>query len=288
MTIEINPYNLVPDHVAYADETNHNIGRFRGLSLITLRLQDAERINKELRHLLQNSSVSEFKWSKLRSARERFAALDMLDYMMNQANNNVLRVDTLIWDIEDTRHKIQGRSDIRNLRRMYYFLFKDALGKRWPKNAVWRMLPDESSTEPWSHLWYLTEVRNWNTHEMIFEIKVAEIAPSQSHLEPLIQVADLFAGLAVYSRNSYSTYEQWAAASGDLLTKEKSEAAKDLSKADLERCQILHHFNEQCKQYKMGVSLRQYRGLRTLNPGKPINFWWYEPQTSDDIAPIWH
>ncbi len=124
-------------------------------------------------------------WSKLRSARERFAALNMLDYMLEKARSNLLRVDVITWDVEDSRHKIQGRSDIRNLRRMYYFLFKDVLGKRWPAEAIWQIYPDESSTNPWSHLGYLTEVWDWNTYEMIFEVNLSDIIPSKSHEEPI-------------------------------------------------------------------------------------------------------
>ncbi|MFN8480113.1 MAG: DUF3800 domain-containing protein [Kouleothrix sp.] len=275
-----------PNHVAYADETLHNTGRFRGLALITVASKNAERIILEVRQLLQVSSISEFKWSKLRSARERFAALHMLDYMLEKARTNLLRVDVITWDVEDSRHKIQGRSDIRNLRRMYYFLFKDVLGKRWPVEAIWQIYPDESSTNPWSHLGYLTEVWDWNTHEMIFEVNLSDIVPSESHEEPLLQVADLFAGLAAYSRNSYETYEKWT-----LLSKEEKDAGKvpnEFSKADLERCRILQHFDEQCKNLKLGVSLKQKRGLRTFNPARPVNFWWYEPQNEDDLAPIWH
>jgi len=275
-----------PDHVAYVDETQHNTGRFRGLALITLKLSDAERITLELKQILQTSSISEFKWSKLRSARERFAALHILDYMLEKAISGLLRVDTITWDIEDSRHKIQSRSDIRNLRRMYYFLFKDVLGEHWPAEAVWQIYPDESSSDPWSNLGYLTEVWDWNTGETIFEINLTNIIPSKSHQEPIIQVADLFAGLAVYSRNSYEIYEKWTLLSE--LEKGTSTILADFSKADLERCRILQYFNERCKKNKMGVSLKQKRGLRTFNPSNPINFWWYEPQTEDDIAPIWH
>jgi len=35
----------------------------------------------------------------------------------------------------------------------------------------------------------------------------------------------------------------------------------------------------------MGVSLRKYKGLRTMKPSNPINFWWYEPQSDLDKAP---
>ncbi len=56
------------DHVAYTDETQHNTGRFRGLALVTMESKNAERITSELKQLLQASSISEFKWSKVVSS----------------------------------------------------------------------------------------------------------------------------------------------------------------------------------------------------------------------------
>ena len=253
-------------------------------------VENAIQVNQELQQILQQSSVREFKWSNLRSARERFAALKIVEYIVQQACDSVLRVDVITWDIEDSRHKVAGRSDTRNLRRMYYFLFKNVLCKRWTQNFIWRICPDENSAEPWSHLGYLNEVFDWNTHELIAEINIAEIIAGKSHESPLIQVADLLAGLAVYSRSSYTKFEEWSRQTSNENRNEMKSNGKpmqQLSRADHERCLILAQFDEQCKKYKMGVSLRRMRGLRTFNPVKPMNFWWYEPQTEEDIAPIW-
>jgi hypothetical protein len=197
----------------------------------------------------------------------------------------MLRIDVLTWDIEDSRHNVRGRSDIRNLRRMYYFLFGDVLRKRGPDQAVWQVFPDESSAEPWSHLLYLSEVLDWNTGDLVFEINVVDVIPCISHCEPLIQVADLFAGLAVYSRTSYDIYERWKlmSASGNQVSRQSAE----FTKSHWERCQVLEYFDGQCKGNKLGVSLRQGRGLHTFNPNKPVNFWWYESRAKGDVAPTW-
>lgn len=279
------------DHIAYADETQHNTGRYRGIGLVTLSIADVYRVNEDLLRILCESSVSEFKWNKLRTARERFAAIKILKYITDRARDGLLRVDVLTWDIEDSRHKIQRRSDVRNLRRMYYFLFKYVLSERWLDENVWKICPDENSALPWSHLGYFTEITDWNTGNLIAEIKIAEIIPSKSHQEPLIQVADLFAGLAVFSRNSYDTYEKWlcnVSLSGCTPAISLEETMPKFSRSEEERCKVLSLFNEYCKGNRIGVSLKQRRGLRTFNPARPINFWWYEPQTIDDIAPIWH
>jgi hypothetical protein len=64
-----------------------------------------------------------------------------------------------------------------------------------------------------------------------------------------------------------------------------SAVTERLSNSLRERCKVLSHFDQQCKNNKMGISLRHWRGLRTVGPNKPINFWWYEPQSDKDKAP---
>lgn len=281
------PSRKRPTHIAYSDETQHNTGLYRGIALITLRIKDTNLINQELRQLLLESSISELKWSKLRTARERFAALKILNYVVTKASKKTLRVDTLTWYTEDSRHKVQGRSDNRNLRRMYYFLYKDVFCKRWPKSAVWKLCPDENADARFQNIaGYLSEIFDYVTGEPIADLIIREVEEVKSHHEPLVQVADLFAGLAVYSRSSYDLFECWLK-EDDFGQDVVSVSGMNLSNSDRERCEVLARFNENCKTQKMGVSLKRLRGLRTFNPARPINFWWYEPQTDLDKAPVW-
>lgn len=117
-------------HVAYADETHHNTGRYRGVALITLDANKAGYVTDCLRTILFKSSIEEFKWAKLKSARYRFAAQKIVDIVLEWLIQDSMRIDVLSWDIEDSRHKIHNRSDIRNLRRMYYFLFNPSCDLR--------------------------------------------------------------------------------------------------------------------------------------------------------------
>lgn len=123
-------------HVAYADEAGHNVGRYRSVAAVTLGVTDAERATRDLRRLLDQASIKEFKWAKLRTARDRFAALKMADYVLGMVASRALRVDVIIWDTHDSRHAVRNRNDVRNLRRMYYFLLANALGRRWPRECV--------------------------------------------------------------------------------------------------------------------------------------------------------
>lgn len=284
----------------YADETHHNVGRFRGVGMVSLRESDVDAYKRRLEALLSESNVREFKWSDLRSARERFAALKLIEVVFEAAALAHLRIDILIWDTHDRRHDVVNRDDTANLQRMYYHLFRNVLGLRWPNKAVWKIYPDENSALNWSELGNYLELRsveNFIDHEpmvpqsfrlelrQLFEIE--DIAECQSHSEPFVQVADLFVGMGVYSYEKYKEFCVWKrerAAQADLFNPE-CEILR-LGRLEEERFQILDAFNEGCKRRTLGVSLATRKGLHTFKPENPINFWMYTPQREDDLAPL--
>lgn len=287
-------------HVAFADEKGYNEGRYRGIALVTLPQQNLNRFRCEIQSLLKESNVREFKWEKLASARERFAALKLIDFAIDKTSFGSLRIDALIWDTEDSRHKIQKRDDIANLERMYYHLFKYVLCERWPDTSIWSLYPDENTALKWNtvqdclnHASSKIEIRRdlFTKGKFLLrlkqEFKIELLSPCKSEKEPLVQLADLFAGLAVYSRSSYNRFESWELSNknGELLFPVKEEQLLKLSKSDVERCYVLSEFNEECKHKRLGVSLKTNKGLKTFDAKRPINFWWYEPQHEADKAP---
>ena len=289
-----------PSHVAYADESQFNIGRYRGIGLVTFAKQDEHRVNQEMEALLAESNAEELKWEKVRTAKYRFAALKTADCAVRLACAGVVRIDVLIWDVWDRRHDIQGRDDLQNLQRMYYHLFKNVLVNRWPSGATWNLFPDEHTGIDWQNMEDVLDnsgsrleaesnlfTRGKLNLRLRRDFSIMEITPVRSNEAPGVQIADLFAGLAVYSRTSYDTFERARFGQGDQqgFLSLGDEHAVHLSNADVERCRVLAEFNAACKSKKLGVSLRTHRGLRTLNPESPINFWWYEPQHDADRAP---
>jgi len=292
-------------HAGFSDESNWNKGRFRSLCLVSLPIELLKPLQEELAKLLQESGIkTEFKWSNLRSAREKFAAEKICDYILYHASLGELRVDVLIWDISDNRHNIQRRDDIANLQRMYYKLFLNVLRNRWPKGATWKLFPDENSVIKWDQISDCIEAKSWkrkeyNTPSLLGnlsnfseslrkEFNLLEIVQTSSKETPFLQVADLFSGLAVFSREKYKQYMCWAEQQGgqQFLFQLSEEYA--FSKADEPRFYVLQHFFTSCKKAKMGVGLKSHEGLTTVQPKNPINFWFYKPQHPDDKAPTKH
>ncbi|GIW33850.1 DUF3800 domain-containing protein [Meiothermus sp.] len=286
-------------HVGFSDESNWNTGRFRSLGLVTVLVDALEDLNNELKGLLTESGISEFKWEKLRQARERIGAQKMCEFTIKHALDRRLRVDILIWDIQDSRHDIPGRDDIANLQRMYYHLFRNVLRSRWPHGAVWRLHPDEHTAMDWStvqdcleNVADRLEIERSLFNEGQFRVRLRrdfgleEIRSALSHEQPLLQLADLFAGMAVFSRTQFDAYQAWLTAKSPQsgLFDDQNEAP-DASRSSSERFSVLQHLDARCKKHKLGVSLKRKQGLWTPDPQRPINFWIYEAQHPEDKAP---
>lgn len=284
---------------AYMDETHYNVGKYRGVALVSVRDEEASSYKTEITRILADSRVSELKWHKLDSARMRFAAQKVLALILHGASGSVLRADVLLWDTQDKRHLVRGRDDIANLQRMYYHLLKHVLRNRWPDNSDWSIFPDEHTGLDWNDVEDFlykasmrTEiVRPFMTLKGAFklrlrtEFRIKEILPSKSHVEPLIQVADLLVGLGAYSYEKFETYRQWKEQNSSQSAMFKPSSYQKFSCSDRERCRVLDDFQFACKSRKLGVSLNTYKCLRTLDPANRINFWLYVPQHKDDVAP---
>lgn len=295
--------NNYPTHIAFADETHYNMGRYRGLALVSLPYANLKTFNQELLQILAESNVKELKWKGLTSAKVRFAALKTLHWLLEKVKARTVRADVLIWDIEDQRHRVRHRDDLANMQRMYYQLFKNVLSERWPDESTWWLFPDEHTAMKWDELSYFLEKRSSRIsvkHDLFNQgrfypylknkFQIEKMEARLSHEEPLIQLADLLAGLGVYSRTSYDKYTHWQKQNSAQQTLPLFGANQNtkirLTNSDQERCQVLHAFDVACKRNKLGVSLRTNNGLRTHNPRQLVNFWWYIPQHDEDTAPV--
>jgi hypothetical protein len=279
----------------FSDEPHFNVGRYRSIALVTLAEPYSSDCEALLRTSLESHRVSEFAWKNLRSADLRKVAVEWFGVVFALACHQKLRIDVLCWDTQDRRHAISGRDDIKNLHRMYYHLLKNVLTKRWPNEARWTIYPDEQSELRWgsinNFLNYASEGRT-DSKNMFTGLSYTEefrchgFFPQKSDERPLIQVADLFAGIAVYSCEHHDRFLYWLQAGLPKLF--KLGPPLELSTGDREKCYVLGQLDGSCKKHAFGVSLRTNRRLQTFEPDslkRPINFWWYEAQHLNDRAP---
>jgi len=289
-------------HVGFADESHYNKGRYPTLAVISFKKEDYESIKRQVCTLLKESDVKELKWEKIKDAKYRFAAEKICELVVALACKNILRVDTLIWDIEDTRHKIKGRDDLQNLHRMYHHLLKNVLQRRWEDGAIWILHPDEQTAISFDSIRYFLGMKqraltpaerdlfSGNKPSLVWKqfYHIADIRPVKSHEEPFVQISDMFAGLASFSYQCFKKYKIWEEkhSSQPRLFNSFKEGEDQFSKSENERFRVLQFFISECKRQKMRVSLNSHNGLKSMDPRNALNFWPYKPQHELDKAPI--
>ena len=143
---------------------------------------------------------------------------------------------------------------------MYYHLFDSTLRIRWPSESTWELFPDEQSIIDWSTMEDILQAsgRDFRLDKDIFssnqfrynlfsDYQILRIEELESHSNPLVQLADLFAGLGAYSHSSYEKFLEWKREESAQIPMGLFEKARDkisLSKRDSERCKVIDHLNK--------------------------------------------
>ena len=280
-------------HIAFSDDSKHYIGRYNSLGFVSLNISNIESMTSEISSILKDSGISnEFKWEKVTNAKYRFAALKLIDFVFQ--NKWQFRIDTLIWDLEDSRHKnITGRDDAENLVRMYYHLASTTCSKRWNvSQACWAWYPDEQSSVDWETLQDCVRNKKHSCVQDLFRanpdferVNLKNVKPSESHKHPLIQLADLFAGMGSYSWGHFDRFIEWNKNNSQQQSFFDNKQSS-FSKSEEERFVVISEFNKKCKERSMQIGLESTSGFKSYNPRVFVNFWLYEPQHKLDKAPI--
>lgn len=293
------PENIT--HCAFSDESRHNVGRYRSIGMISFPIEELDELNRKFLEICTDcgiNNIQNFKWGKIKNNNKKNATNQVMELVFNKAILKKLRIDVLIWDTKDSRHTILGRDDSENLARMYYHLYRNVFLKRWPENSFWNIYPDSNSAINWNKLNEILMTQGlvpvdetdhndegWEgwTKIVLKNKVVLDIFESNPDENPLIQIADLFAGMATYSMEKYNKIEEWLFLKSGQIRLFNNDIT--LSNRDKHRCSIINDFKSLCKKHKMSTSLERTRGFRSYNPKDNINFWLYKPQTEKDKAP---
>lgn len=288
------PIKITYDHLAFSDDSGHEDGRYNSLGLITFPFRYEASLCDELKTIFSSSGINgEFKWQNIRGAKYKFAAEKLHAFIFSHLDK--IRVDVLIWDMKDSRHKdISGRDDDANIGRMYYQLVRNVLSKRWDNNSSWFWRPDKQSSMDWKTLGKCLVSKKYQLAADLFginktdfiKLKLKMIRVVESHKEIFVQVADYFAGLGAYSYGHFEKYKEWEVAQrGQSSLFEDKKVVKNWSNSEKVRFPLISCFNNECKSKILTVGLNSTKGLKTHDPSKPINFWLYTPQHMLDKAP---
>jgi hypothetical protein len=246
----------------YSDESSYNYGAVRGVSAVRLRQDDAARLSEELASLLRASSVRELKWEKVRTARAAFAAQKALAWALDLALDGELWIEALTWEVTSATASRARRPTLTQLHSVYTALLSSVMARQsqqGEQSQRWRIVPDEQPAISW------TRIQAALPH-------TATILPARSGPQPLIQLADIFAGLAVFSRDAYDAYERWLCVRGRGQGAHATITAEGVYGSQAYRFVLLDEFYTACVRRLPGISLQTHRGLYTWRPDAPIQF----------------
>jgi hypothetical protein len=260
-------------YVGFSDESHQEQGQYRAISIVTMEKDFSKEVSKQLSELIKKSGLDEFKWKKLRSARERLCAEKFVKLVVPLIRQKKIRIDTIIWE-----HTSEIKDDSStHFQKMYYQLFKNVLWQRWPEGIEWELYPDEQSVIYWDLIIdflfgiAMKRVEAKGKSELVVfldKLSFKKLVEVKSEKEPIVQIADLFAGMTVFS------YEQ----SGRIIRSGQKTlfGEKAISNSMDDKFSVLDDFLRCCSKMRVVVSKKKTGGLKT-SPDENINFWLFRP-----------
>lgn len=292
------------DLLAFCDASGVFAEHYQSIGVISGTKESLCKLRNSLQEILNDFGMSEVKFSDINKADSRefkTAQRFYTESINNYIQSRRVRADILTWYTADSRHSTPGRDDIENLGRMYYHLLRN-IARRW-RIKSWSIYIDKNEQVTFDVLRDCLNSRIdqidmgqfpeiIESLEQIKELEVVkEISEVESCEEPLVQLADLFAGLARFSNEKGAECCEWLIINGNpdqIPIMDFSSIESTLGEhSRSEECRycLIGEIYELCGKYKLQVSLKEDKRLQTRNPNSSMNFWIYEPQGDYDKAP---
>jgi len=255
---------------AYSDESCINVGdRYTSVCVVSGEAEALNYLRDELGETLRDKNVHELKFSNItgyeRGVTE--AAVDFVGRVVNFAVYNRVRIDTITTDNECLNGGDYDCVSEPDLEGMYCHLLPD-VGRRWGCTK-WGFYPDEHPGVNWSGIVSSCEDA---------QFQFSEVEELNSVGEPLIQVADVFAGIARFSHEDNGGCAEWVGRGDErqgILMPSMAWDKGNITRSKECRYGVIGRLYSLCRSHRLYVSLRSGGHLRTLRPQSPINFWDY-------------
>lgn len=260
--------------------------------MIVVSKEQYNEINDTFNEILIKYKITtkKFKWNKINSKDKVNALKEFLNYLFKLMSKNLVYINTIIWDILDSRHAILRRDDVKNFSLMYYKLIKNFAEDKLKNGDKLTICPDRQNSINWKKIeQILQNDRIYNTKSLSFRTRgypKVFIEESNTDDTPLIQIADIFAGLARTSYVDYEKYKKWLNKGQQSLFPDENLNDIEISGREEHRFEIYKYIDTYSKHKNWSVSLKTKHGFNTFDKSKPLNFWFYRPQHENDKAPL--
>ncbi|MBX9807013.1 MAG: DUF3800 domain-containing protein [Flavobacteriaceae bacterium] len=287
------------DHLIFSDESGwEKDSRFGCLAKISGTYEHTKELNGHLQEILSSHKRNEMKFKSVKGHDAKKVAIEFYKKGFEFLNQSKIKIHILAWDKHDNRHDIKGRSDIENLKRMYFHNLK-VMKNHWKVDTNWNFYPDEFTAIDWKNdvVKYLIDMTLIQKDNLQFDffnefkdirIKYNNVKELQSDKYPIIQLADLFAGVVRASRLESERFMIWFNSKENENQLSFFELPEELiiSKNLLPKYELMYAFKKLADANKMGISLKEEKYFKTFNCKKNIFIWHYSPQGEYDKAPV--
>lgn len=264
-------------------------------------IEPARQLHSELSKILDGKGRKDIGWKNLSGYSEKQICIEYIKLISKYIEKGNIRIDTLLWDIYDSRHKDLKIDDPKNLGIMYYHLLRNVLSKRWPSDTTWKLFPDQHSGVNWNTLEDCIVARGQQSPSQnglgfndaneyrffkerlrrTFNIKSIEQAKSEDFF--IVQIADIFAGAACFMYKNPGLYKEWLKTIDNQVTLPFMEEVS-ITKSNKSKLEVIHELIMLCKNLRFSTAIDN--GIVTRRPEDKINFWLYDPKSKGDKAPI--
>lgn len=288
----------IPNHSIFSDESGwEKDSRFGCVAKISGTDKHTKELNNFLHEILNTHKRREIKFKSVKGYDAKIVAFEFYKKAFEFLNESKIKIHVLVWDKHDTRHDVKGRSDIENLKRMYFHNLK-VMKNHWGIDTNWSFYPDEFTAINWEndvvrYLVDMTLVQKDNSQFDFFDefksiqIKYNHVKELESDKFPIIQLADLFAGIVRESRLQSEKFMIWynSKINKNQFSLFESEEKVCISKNLKYKFELMYEFKKLAEDNKMGISLKSEKYFKTFNNNKNIFIWHYKPQGEYDKAP---
>ena len=276
---------------AYSDESGINVNdRYTSIAVVSGEKDILDCLRDKLANIVSAKKIKEVKFLKVTGYGSTItqAARQFLKCTLNEfACNQRVRVDIITMDNQASYCAPLDYSSKPDLEHMYYCVVSHIV-RQW-QNTQWNFYPDVNSKINWNEIilflnmtrLHKKKIRNPLLIDLMFaenpRFQFNEIKQLSSVEEPLIQLADLFAGIARFSHEENTKCAQWVTT---RKGKEQQElplnlknCANIINLAQECRYEIIRELYNLCGKHRLWVSIKSRKHLWTRKPNYPINFW---------------
>lgn len=283
-------------HYAFSDESYYTTNdEYGAIATLSTKADCKRKLEDEIKPLL-DQIPNEYKWVKFTNENYYEVSKCIFNILFEYAVCGNLRIDVIIWETNDPRYPRNSTNTVEKLSVLYYLRLRDMMSRRWGRKTHWAIFVDEQHQVEWKKLdeyldWGSMNIysrtifgkdfdTNW-LRENSLKYSAESVQQVKSDKEPLVQIADIFAGMAAYSHNKGDKLVEWLKIDAPQTSNNGARqlAFKFLNKTnvsgrELWRNRFIKYVQDKCKSKNYQVSINNKKGLHTFKPASPFNFFY--------------